>query len=107
MRFLFLRCLPTALQLKEIGKRPGEKLFDDIIAESDADNTLETRDFFVIIPFMSYVGDKGKDKYMDYYKAKSVPESFHYSSNTNSVFETVETLREKIRRYIDFNFKAK
>lgn len=95
------------MELKEIGKRPGEKLFDDIIAESDADNTLEARDFYVIIPFMSYVGDKGKDKYMEHYKAKSVPDDFHYSSNTNSVFETIETLREKIRRYIDFNFKVK
>lgn len=95
------------MEQKEVGKRPGEKLYDDIIAESDSDNTLEARDFYVIIPFMSYVGDKGKDKYMEHYKAQSVPEDFHYSSKTNSVFETVETLREKIRRYIDFNFKAK
>lgn len=91
----------------EVGKRPGEKLYDDIIAESDADNTLESRDFYVIIPFMSYVGNKCKSDYEEYYKAKPVPNDFHYSSNNNSVFETVETLREKIRRYIDYNFKAK
>lgn len=93
--------------LKEIGKRPGEKLYDDIIAESDADNTLESRDFYVIIPFMSYVGKKSLEDYKDYYKALSVPDNFRYSSNTNPMFETVETLREKIRRYIDYNFKAK
>lgn len=91
----------------EIGKRVGEKLSDDIIAESDADNTLEARDFYVIIPFMSYVGNKSKNDYEDYYKARPVPEGFHYSSNNNPMFETVETLREKIRRYIDYNFKAK
>ena len=91
----------------EVGKRPGEKLYDDIIAESDADNTLEARDFYVIIPFMSYVGKRTKDDYQEYYKSKPVSEDFHYSSNNNPVFETVETLREKIRRYIDYNFKAK
>ncbi len=91
----------------EVGKRVGEKLADDIIAESDADNTLEARDFYVIIPFMSYVAKKSKSEYEDYYKAQSVAENFHYSSNNNIVFETVETLREKIRRYIDYNFTAK
>lgn len=95
------------MEQKEVGKRPGEKIYDDIISESDADYTLEARDFFVIIPFMSYVADKDKESYMKYYKAQPVAEDFHYSSNTNTMFETVETLREKIRRYIDFNFKAK
>lgn len=93
------------MELKEIGKRPGEKLADDIIAESDADNTLEGRDFYVIIPFMSYSKKRSKTEYVEYYKAEPVSEDFHYSSNTNQVFETVETLREKIRRYIDYNFK--
>jgi len=91
----------------EVGKRPGEKLYDDIIAESDAANTLEARDFYVIIPFMSYVGTRTKSDYEDYYSAQPVADDFHYNSKDNSLFETVETLREKIRRYIDYNFKAK
>ena len=92
---------------KEVGKRPGEKLSDDIIALSDADNTLEARDFYVIIPFMSYVKNRSEEDFQEYYKAKAVPDGFHYSSDSNPMFETVETLREKIRRYIDYNFKAK
>lgn len=95
------------MSLKEIGKRPGEKLADDIITISDADNTLEGRDFYVIIPFMSYNRVQSKSDYLEYYKAKPVPDGFYYSSDTNKVFETVETLREKIRRYIDYNFKTK
>ena len=95
------------MEIKEVGKRPGEKLYDDIIAESDAENTLESRDFFVVIPFMSYNKKRSIEEYQEYFKATTVPEGFHYSSNTNTMFETVETLREKIRRYIDYNFKAK
>ena len=95
------------MEIKEVGKRPGEKLYDDIIAESDAENTLESRDFFVVIPFMSYNKKRSIEKYREYYRATTVSEGFHYSSNTNTMFETIETLREKIRRYIDYNFKAK
>ena len=95
------------MEIKEVGKRPGEKLYDDIIAESDAENTLESRDFFVVIPFMSYNKKRSIEKYREYYRATTVSEGFHYSSNTNTMFETIETLREKIRIYIDYNFKAK
>lgn len=95
------------MTLVDVGKRVGEKLSDDLIAESDADNTLETKDFYVIIPFISYVGYKSKKDYMEYYNAKPVPDGFHYSSDSNTVFETVESLREIIRRYVDYSFKAK
>ena len=95
------------MEQKEVGRRSGEKLYDDIIAKSDANCTLEARDFYVIIPFMSYVGTRSKEDYQEHYKATPVPEDFHYTSKKNPVFETVETLREKIRRYIDYNFKAK
>jgi UDP-N-acetylglucosamine 4,6-dehydratase (inverting) len=102
-----VEAIAPKMAIKEIGKRAGEKLSDDIIAETDADNTLEARDFYVIIPFMSYVAKKSKSEYAEYYNARPVPDDFHYSSNNNPMFETVETLREKIRRYIDYNFKAK
>jgi len=92
---------------KEVGKRAGEKLADDLISEGDAENTLEARDYYVILPFILYTKKKIEGEYQDYYNAKPVPDGFRYSSDTNPMFETVETLREKIRRYIDYNFKAK
>lgn len=96
---------PKMIQ-KEVGKRAGEKLADDIISESDAENTLEAKDYYVILPFKSYTRKKIEGNYQDYYKAKPVSEAFRYSSDTNTLFETVESLREKIHRYIDYNFKA-
>ncbi len=95
------------MEQNEIGRRVGEKLNEDIISESDAENTLETDDFYVTIPAISFVKDRSKMDFIEHFKAKPVEDGFKYSSNTNPIFETVETLREKIRRYIDYNFKAK
>lgn len=92
---------------KEVGRRLGEKLNEDIISKSDAEYTLEANDYYVMIPFISYIKEHSKKDYLEHYKAKPVVEDFSYSSDTNTIFETVESLREKIRRYIDYNFKAK
>lgn len=90
-----------------VGKRAGEKLYDDIIAESDSDYTLESRDFYVIIPFISYSKIRTKKDFLDYYNAQPVADDFRYRSDENSQFESIESLRDKIRKYIDYSFKAK
>lgn len=95
------------METKEIGRRLGEKLQEDIISESDAEYTMETPDFYVTIPSVSYSKNRKKQDYLDLYKAKIVPKCFHYSSDTNPNFETIETLREKIKRYVDPDYRAK
>lgn len=95
------------MEIKEVGRRLGEKLNEEIISASDAERTLESRDFYVTIPFVSYNSSRKKEDFEDYYQAKPVADNFRYCSATNSIFENVESLREKIRRYIDYNFKAK
>lgn len=99
--------IAPSMQQKEIGKRAGEKLYDDIIADNDAEYTLECRDFYVIIPFVSYSKLRTKEDYIDYYNAQPVADDFRYRSNENPEFENIESLRDKIRKYIDYNFKAK
>ncbi len=99
--------IAPSMQQKEIGKRAGEKLYDDIIADNDAEYTLESRDFYVIIPFVSYSKLRTKEDYIDYYNAQPVADNFRYRSNENSQFESIESLRDKIRKYIDYSFKAK
>lgn len=99
--------IAPSMQQKEIGKRAGEKLYDDIIADNDAEYTLESRDFYVIIPFVSYSKLRTKEDYIEYYNAQPVADGFRYRSNENPQFESIDSLRDKIRKYIDYNFKAK
>jgi len=41
---------PEKIKIKIIGKRNGEKLHEDLMAEEEADRTWERKDMFLIIP---------------------------------------------------------
>jgi len=82
-------------KIEFIGIRAGEKLHEEMITESDSYNTIEFGRYYAILPT-----DVNKEKYLSYYKAKEVQRGFKYNSGTNTEWETVESLREKIKKYI-------
>lgn len=86
--------------IAEIGIRPGEKLHEEMITESDSYNTIEFDKYFAILPSVY-----PKDKYLKHFNAKEVEKGFKYNSGTNTVWETVESLREKIKLYVDAKFE--
>jgi UDP-N-acetylglucosamine 4,6-dehydratase (inverting) len=88
-------------KLEYIGIRAGEKLHEEMITESDSYNTIEFDKYFAILP-----SDINKEIYLKQYDAKEVPQGFKYNSGTNSEWETVESLREKIKKYVDPNFNV-
>ena len=88
------------MEQKEIGLRPGEKIYEELISRADSVNTIETDGYYIILPSMSYTGKRDKEEYKHHYHAQSVEDGFRYCSNENPVFETVESLRDKIRLYI-------
>jgi len=38
------------IELKKIGKKPGEKLYEELMTQSEAERSLETRDMFIVLP---------------------------------------------------------
>ncbi len=88
----------------EVGIRPGEKLHEEMITVTDSINTIDLGKYYAIIPSMSFTGKRSKDDYIQHHHAVPVPEGFHYSSESNDQWETVESLRENIRKYVDPNF---
>lgn len=86
-----------------IGIRPGEKIHEEMITSSDSFYTYDLGTYYTIIP---QIPNWKIDKYIEHFNAKKVPEGFSYNSKDNEEWETIETIREKIKTHLDPNFKA-
>lgn len=87
--------------IEDVGIRPGEKLHEEMITESDSYNTIEFDKYYAILP-----SDANKQKYLTHFSGWEVPKGFKYNSGTNTKWETVVSLREKITQFVDPNFKV-
>ena len=86
---------PTLPQV-EVGIRPGEKLHEEMITVTDALNTIDLGQYYAILPSVSFKHQR--EEYLKHHQAIPVPQGFHYSSDQNEEWETVETLRAKIKQ---------
>ena len=89
----------------EVGIRPGEKLHEEMITATDALNTIDLGRYYAILPSVSF--NYSKEDYILHHHAVAVPGDFHYSSDKNEEWETVESMRENIKKYVDPNFEVK
>jgi UDP-N-acetylglucosamine 4,6-dehydratase len=87
-----------------IGVRPGEKLHEEMITETDSLNTLELEKYYVILPSTNMWWTE--EEYIAKNKASKVPLGFKYNSGTNEEWLSVEGLREQIRLHVDSTFSA-
>ncbi|PCE67643.1 UDP-N-acetylglucosamine 4,6-dehydratase (inverting) [Salinivibrio sp. YCSC6] len=89
-------------EIKVIGVRPGEKLHEEMITDTDSLNTIDLGHYYAILPSVSYT--YSEKEYMAHHNAEKVPFGFKYNSGTNEQWESVDSLREKIKQYIDPDF---
>lgn len=76
-----------------VGIRPGEKIHEEMITESDSYYTWDLGTYYSILPAQTRFN---LDKWILKHQAEKVPEGFKYNSCENTEWETVETLRTKI-----------
>ena len=86
-----------------IGLRPGEKIHEEMISSSDSFYTYDLGKYFTILPSQT---NWDLDEYIAKNTAVKVPESFSYNSGENSEWETVESLRELIKKHVDASFEV-
>lgn len=89
----------------EVGIRPGEKLHEEMITLTDALNTIDIGKYYAILPSVSF--RHKREDYLRHHNGKPVAAGFHYSSGENEEWETVESLREKIKKFVDPKFEVK
>jgi len=80
-------------KFKVIGRRPGEKIHEEMITINDSYNTLEFKDYFIIVP-----SEKINDLKKVYKNAKLVKENFSYTSENNKDFLNINELRNIIKK---------
>lgn len=95
---------PTLPQT-EVGIRPGEKLHEEMITATDALNTIDIGRYYAILPSVSF--HHTREDYIVHHGGVPVPDGFHYSSDSNTEWETVESMREKIREFVDPGFEPR
>ena len=88
-------------RIESIGIRPGEKLHEEMITETDSLSTVELEDKYVILPSMSVWNT---EEFIAAHNGRMCEPGFRYSSGGNDVWLTVEQIRELIRAHVDPTF---
>ena len=89
------RAISPKIKLKFIGKRPGEKIHEEMITLSDSGNTIDVGKYYLILPSkeFSYLAHFKKK-----YKKISFLNNFSYSSGNNKDFLKVNEIRSIIEK---------
>lgn len=88
-----------------VGIRPGEKIHEEMITETDALQTISTDKYYIIVPMLF-----GKNAlelmahYCKHHNATQVDKSFSYNSGKNTEWLSVAQIRTLIRDYCDPTF---
>lgn len=86
-----------------VGIRPGEKLHEEMITETDSFNTYDCGKYYVITPTVPLWDI---EQWIHAFKAKRVPEGFKYNSGTNTDWLEPEQIRELVVKHVDSTFKV-
>lgn len=84
------------------GIRPGEKIHEEMITSSDSFTTYDLGKYYVILP---QVPNWKLEDYIKHFNAKLVSAGFNYTSENNTEWETIDSLRKLIIEHVDKDFK--
>jgi len=77
-----------------IGIRPGEKLHEVLISEDEARHTTELQDLYVVRPAHPWWFNDA------YPEEPPLPDGFHFASNTNQHWLTIDDLRRMVSQLV-------
>ena len=89
-------------KIQIIGKRPGEKLHEEMISSEESSNTISTKKYYIILQQNNHAQKKYYNKKLF---SKSLPKNFSYNSKSNSIFLSVADLKKLIKNSKTINEK--
>lgn len=89
-------------KIKIVGVRPGEKLHEEMITDTDSLNTIDLGRYYAILPSVCFMNNE--EDFIKHHNAIKVPFGFKFNSETNTEWETVESLRALIKEHVDPEF---
>ncbi|NCP83751.1 MAG: UDP-N-acetylglucosamine 4,6-dehydratase (inverting) [Flavobacteriaceae bacterium CG_4_9_14_0_8_um_filter_34_30] len=85
-----------------VGIRPGEKIHEEMITESDSYNTWDLGKYYAILPQKTIFN---LNDFINHFNAKKVEDGFSYNSGKNTEWESIESLRHLIKKHVEPTFK--
>lgn len=95
-----VEAIAPSCKLVEVGIRPGEKLHEEMITESDSYSTMDIGRYFAILPAWGE-----RDQYLKHFSGQMVQPGYSCHSGRNTEWLDVDTLRKLIRRHVDPKFE--
>ena len=92
------KAIAPEAKINIIGARPGEKIHEELVTESESVYAIEFKKYFVILTNM--INYSNKD-YSGLKKGKKNKKEFSYRSNTNSEFLSIKDIKKLIK---DMNY---
>lgn len=92
------KAVDSGCRIEIVGIRPGEKLHEEMITATDALNTIEFKDHFVILPSMALWD---VEQFTTHFNGRRCTDGFAYNSGTNTDWLSVEQLKDLINTHIN------
>ena len=90
------RAIAPDATIRNIGIRPGEKLHEVLISEDEARATVELEELFIVQPAAAlWFGYHWSDL------GKPLPDTFHYASDNNTEWLTVDEIKTMVAPFED------
>ena len=89
-------------KIQIIGRKPGEKLHEEMISSEESSNTISTKKYYIILQQNNHAQKKYYNKKLF---SKSLPKNFSYYSKSNSTFLSVKDLKKLIKNSRTINEK--
>ena len=96
------KSIAPSCKLNVIGIRPGEKIHEEMVTESDSFTTFDIGDYYIVLPNEN---KRIQNHYSKKFNLKKVKKGFRYNSGLNPSFLKIDQIRKLIKKHVDKNFK--